>query len=105
MTDHEVKCEAGADQTPEVALHKEMFHATGAVEMEAAQFKSFKVADNLCAGIEFEMTWDAGAHEKCYIDGALIVGRSPNGGSNEIELQSSHQSHVMFHNTAMNHIS
>lgn len=44
----------------------------------AVQFKNFKIADNLLAGIEFEMTWDAGAHEKCYIDGALIVGRSPN---------------------------
>jgi len=44
----------------------------------AVQFKNFKVADNLLAGIEFEMTWHAKAHGNCFIDGGLVIGTSTN---------------------------
>jgi hypothetical protein len=41
------------------------------------QFKDFKIADSILAGIEFEMTWDAEPGE-CFIDGALVIGRTTN---------------------------
>jgi hypothetical protein len=47
----------------------------------AVQFKNFKVADNLLAGIEFEMTKEAKVMDMCFIDGGLVIGKSENAGT------------------------
>jgi hypothetical protein len=45
--------------------------------MGAVVLKNFKVADNILAGIEFEIT-DTLVNGYCYVDGALVIGRSGN---------------------------
>jgi hypothetical protein len=46
----------------------------------AVFFKDFKTADNILAGIEFELTWEC-EDGTCGIDGATIVGKTSNADS------------------------
>jgi hypothetical protein len=48
-----------------------------ALDMGAVTLKNFKVADNILAGIEFELT-NTLRDGYCQINGALIIGRSGN---------------------------
>lgn len=76
----------------------------GAIALDVGniQFTDFKTADNVLAGIEFEMTWDAEQGE-CYVDGATIVGRTPNT-EQDLDSQSPHgiitarSENFQFHN-------
>jgi len=48
--------------------------------MGAVTMKNFKVADNLIAGIEFELTNNL-RDGYCQVNGALVIGRSGNADS------------------------
>ena len=56
---------------------KNMENGAIALDMGSVIFKNFKVADNLIAGIEFELT-NTLVDGYCQVNGALVIGRSNN---------------------------